>query len=144
MKKFLLILTLFFCTGISLHAQEDDPVDDRGANRIQEKMRDYIQQRLNMNRAEAEKFSPVFIRYMLELRRTHRDFQGDKPMQQLKIAELRVRYRDEFRHVLDEQRADRVYDAEQEFKKIVVRELQERRLQNGPRGGLRRNRAMQF
>lgn len=141
MKKFLLILTLFFCTGISLHAQDEDPAvqEDQGS-RIQQRMQEYIQRRLNMNRAEAERFSPVFIRYLLELKRTHRDFKTDRPMLQLKIAELRVRFRTEFRQVLDERRGDRVFEAEGEFKKIVVRELQQREMQR--RGGLRRNRSM--
>jgi len=142
MKKFFLILTLLFFTGISLHAQEDTPNDDQGTNRLQDKMREYIQKRLNLNRAEAEKFSPVFIRYMLELRKTHREFQNDVPMRQLEIAKVRVRFRDEFRQVLDEKRADRVFECQREFEQAIKQTLIDRR--NGPGGGIRRNRAMQF
>lgn len=93
-------------------------------------MKEYIQRRLSLTRPEAEKFSPVFMRYLLELRQTHRDFQGDGPMQQLKIAELRVRFRDEFRQVLDEQRANKVFECQREFEIKIKEELQNRQMEN--------------
>ena len=36
-------------------------------------MQQYIQRRLNMTPGEAERFSPIFVRYIVDLRRTHRE-----------------------------------------------------------------------
>ena len=137
MKRYLLILTLFFFTGFAAFAQEGDN-DDRG-NKLQEKMRDYIQKKLNLTKNEAERFSPVFIRYIVELRRTHNEYLGDKPMRQLKVAELRVRFRNEFKQIVDEQRANKVYDYQREFEIKIKEEIQNRRLEYQP---IRRNRSL--
>jgi hypothetical protein len=137
MKRYLLILTLFFLTAFAAFAQEGDN-DDRG-NKLQEKMRDYIQKKLNLTKNEAERFSPVFIRYIVELRRTHNEYLGDKPMRQLKVAELRVRFRNEFKQIVDEQRANKVYDYQREFEIKIKEEIQNRRLENQP---IRRNRSL--
>jgi hypothetical protein len=123
MKKYLLILSLLILTGFTAFAQDDN--DDRGG-KLQEKMREYIQKRLNLTKNEAERFSPVFLRYIMELRQTHRENIGDRPVLQLKIAELRVRYRNEFKQIIDEQRANKVYDYQREFEIKIQTELQNR------------------
>jgi len=136
MKRYLLILCLFLFAGLAVRAQDGEN-DQMG--RLQEKMRIYIQKRLNLTRNESDRFSPIFLRYIVELRQTHRDFVNDAPMRQLKVAELRVRFRDEFKTVLDEPRANKVFEAEREFQNIVKNELMNRRGDNAP---LRRNRSM--
>jgi len=123
MKKYLLILSLLILTGITAFTQDDN--DDRGG-KLQEKMREYIQKRLNLTKNEAERFSPVFLRYIMELRKTHRENIGDRPVLQLKIAELRVRYRNEFKQIIDEQRANKIYDYQREFEIKIQTELQNR------------------
>jgi hypothetical protein len=138
MKKYLLILSLFILTGITVSAQDDN--DDRGG-KLQERMREYIQKKLNLTKNEAERFSPVFLRYIMELRKTHRENIGDKPVLQLKIAELRVRYRNEFRQILDEQRANKVYEYQRDFEEKVRSELMNR--QRGERFN-RRTQAITF
>ena len=130
MKKYFLILSLFVLTGFAVRAQEGEN-DDRGG-KLQQRMSEYIQKRLNLSKNEADRFSPVFLRYIIELRRTHREFIGDRPILQLKVAELRVRFRDEFKAVLDEQRANKVFDAQREFEIKIKNELENRRLENRP------------
>ena len=134
MKKYLLILFLSF-SALATFAQTDD-VDDRGG-KLQERMREYIQKRLNLSSGEAEKFSPVFLRYIVELRRTHRENIADKPVLQLRIAELRVRYRNEFKQVLDEQRANRVFECQRDFEDKIKQELINRRMENRPNRRIR-------
>ena len=73
-----------------------------------------------------------FLRYIVELRRTHRENKADKPMLQLRVAELRVRFRNEFKLVMDEQRANKVYEYQREFENKVREEIKERRLGNMP------------
>ncbi|MGB3008210.1 MAG: hypothetical protein WBC06_16975 [Chitinophagaceae bacterium] len=137
MKRFLLILALFFFTGFSLLAQDEEA--DQRMGKLQEKMQLYIQKRLNMSQSESQRFSPIFLRYISELRRTHRENNLDRPMLQLKVAELRVRYRDEFRKVIDEQRANRVFQHQKEFENKIIQEIKERKMQNrqGPRNRIR-------
>jgi hypothetical protein len=132
MKKYLFILLLSLSASFAGFSQDDSL--DRG-NKLADRMKEYIQKRLNLSTGEAEKFSPVFMRYLLELKRTHRENSGDRPVLQLKIAELRVRFRSEFRQILDEQRANKIYEYEREFQDKVKQEVIERRLnrRNGPR-----------
>jgi len=120
-------------TAFTGFAQADTDNDNDNGGRLQERMREYIQKRLNLTKGESERFSPVFMRYLLELRRTHREYKTDAPMRQLKVAEVRVRFRTEFRQILDEQRANRVYEIQQEFEQKIIQEIKNRRLENRPR-----------
>ena len=141
MKKFFVILTLFLLTGFSVMAQDDDGADDsRGGGQLQQRMKEYVQKRLNLSKAEAEKFSPIFIRYIMELRKTHRENKADKPVLQLRVAQVRVKFRDEFRVIMDEQRANRVFDYQREFEIKIKEEIKNRSLER--REGLKRNKVV--
>ena len=118
-------------TAFTGFAQAD--TDDDNGGRLHERMWEYIQKRLNLTKGESERFSPVFMRYLLELRRTHREYKTDAPMRQLKIAEVRVRFRTEFRQILDEQRANRVYEIQREFEIKVIDEYNKRKREIRPR-----------
>lgn len=114
MKKLLLILTLSLCSGIAIMAQEDDDQTE-GNERIRDKMNEYIQKRLGLSKAEAQKFSPVFLRYFREWRTTLRQYKGDRLVLQQKVVDLRLRYRSEFREILGEKRGSEVYDHQEGF-----------------------------
>jgi hypothetical protein len=129
MKRYLLIVTLFIFTCFSALSQDaENP--DRGAGKLQQRMQEYIQKRLNLSRGEAERFSPVFIRYIVDLRRTHRESVSDKTDLIIRIAELRVKYRNEFKQIFDEQRANKVFEFQREFEDKVRNELIMRRMEN--------------
>ena len=130
MKRFFLILSIVLASACAVMAQEDELPDNEGANKLQQRMAVYIQKRLGLTKGEAEKFSPIFLRYIIELRKTHRDNRADKPMLQLKVAELRIRFRNEFRQIMDEQRANKIYDYQREFELKVIDEIKQRRLEN--------------
>ncbi len=139
MKKYLVILCLFLLAGFTVLAQDDDGNDDDRGGKLQQRMKEYVQKRLNLSKAEAEKFSPIFIRYIVELRRTHRENKADKPVLQLRVAEVRVKFRNQFREVMDEQRANRVFEYQKEFENKVIGELKERGRESRP---LRRNKVV--
>ena len=123
MKKIFLILSLIFLTSIAVFAQDEgNDYNDK----IQDKLKEYLQKRLGLSSNEAEKFSPVFGRYLLELRKTHRD-NTDPLLRQQRIAELRLHYRDEFRPIVGEQKAGKVFVAEQEFRQRVKELLIDRK-----------------
>jgi hypothetical protein len=139
MKKLLLILSLFLFSGIAVMAQDDDDHNE-GNERIRDKMNEYIQKRLRISRTEAEKFSPVFLRYFREWRTTIRQFKADRLILQQRIVDLRLRYRSEFRDILGENRANEVFDHQEGFIK-QMRILKEKR--TGP-ARMRNNRAVQL
>lgn len=139
MKKYFIIVCLFLLAGFTVMAQEDGNDDDRGG-KLQQRMKEYVQKRLNLSKGEAEKFSPIFLRYIVELRRTHRENKADRPVLQLRVAEVRVKFRDQFREIMDEQRANRVFDYQKEFENKIIGELKERRQDGKPT--LRRNKVL--
>lgn len=133
MKKSLLILIFSFVSSFALFAQ-DAPDDAQQGGKLMERMQQYIQNRLNLSKTESEKFSPIFLRYVSELRRTHRESKGDRLLLQSRVAEVRLKFRNEFRQVMDEQRANRIFKHQGEFEDIVRKEILERR-QNRQGGG---------
>ena len=117
MKKFLLILTLALLAGFSSNAQGDDN------DRIRDKMREFIQKRLSLTRNEAERFTPVFIRYFREWKQTLQENRADGLVRQQRIIELRLRYRTEFRDIVGEKRSNDVYKQQD----IFIHEIREMR-----------------
>ena len=128
MKKLFIILSLFMLASVKLFAQEDD----NGNEKIRDKMSQYIQERLNLSKAEAEKFSPVFLRYFKEWRMTLKTTK-DEPviLRQQKIVDLRLRYRDQFKEIIGEKRSNEVFDHQQRFIQGIRQLRQERLQKNG-------------
>lgn len=129
MKKLFFILSLLFVSSLPLLAQEDG--DDDGNERIRDKMSEFIQKRLDLSKDEADKFSPVFLRYFKEWRQTIRENRGDRLVLQQKIVELRLRYRTQFREIMGERRGNQVFQHQDIF---IQKLLDERnnRLRNNP------------
>ncbi len=124
MKKWLLILFLFLLPGVALLAQDDEPVQE---GKIQERMREYIQNKLGLTKGEAQRFTPVFVRYFREFVQTHRLYKQNRLDLQQKIIDLRIRYRTEFRQIMDEQRANDVFRHEDKFRQETIRIIKENR-----------------
>jgi len=125
MKRILIILSLFMLASGKLIAQDDD----NGNERIRDKMSQYIQERLNLSKTEAEKFSPVFLRYFREWKTTLRESKGEPVLlRQQKIVDLRLRYRDQFKEIIGEKRSNEVFDHQQRFIQ-GMRDLQRERLE---------------
>lgn len=142
MKRFLLILTVFIGSLATGMAQTEPDDASPQESKIRERMQEYIQNRLNLSRNEAEKFTPIFVRYFREFAQTHRSYKGDRLVLQQKIIDLRIRYRTEFRQIMDEQRANRVFKHEDEFRQEVVRMIRENKRERMESRPLRRNRSI--
>jgi len=123
MKKYLIILILLF-SGFVMKAQDND---DTKADKIRDRMSSYIQEKLGLSKDEADKFTPVFVRYFREFRQTHRDYKDDKLILKQKILDLRIRYRTEFRTIMAEQKANKVYVFEDQFRKEAIDIIQKQR-----------------
>lgn len=125
MRKYLYILILFLLPAVAAFSQGDEP--DQEGGKIQSRMQEYIQKRLGLSKNEAEKFSPVFLRYFREFAQTHRQYKQDRLILQQKIIDLRLRYRSEFRQIMNEDKANRVFRYEDEFRQEAIRIIKENR-----------------
>jgi hypothetical protein len=122
MKKTIYIL-LFFLAMQPVFAQDDQPNEGK----LREKMVEYIQVKLGLSYGEAEKFQPVFVSYFKELRRTTKEFKGDRLIMQQKIVEVRLRYREQFKPIIGEKRSNEVFEREKEFIQTIQGEINDRR-----------------
>ena len=136
MKKFFTILLFSFSVQLSF-AQDEQP----GAARLKEKMVEYIQNKLGLNKSEAERFQPLFMDYLRQLRTTKQENKDDRLIMQQKVIEVRLRFRDQVKPVIGEKRSNDVFTYEREFVEKVQdirnERLQERRdgranKRNGP------------
>jgi hypothetical protein len=129
MKKLLLILNLLIITSLPGLTQEDEGGNE---GRVRDKMVEYIQERLELTKEEAAKFSPVFLKYFKEWRATIRENKGDNLVLKQKIVDLQLRYRPQFREIVGEKRGNRIFGHQENF----IRELkviqQERRQNKRP------------
>lgn len=124
MKRFLYTL-LFLLSLNGAFAQ-----DDGNADKVRERMTEYIQKRLDLSKSEAERFGPVFLAYFNDLRKTNQSYKGDQLVLQQKIVDLRLRYRDQFKGIVGDKRSNDVFTYERDFINEVKNNLKER-LENG-------------
>ena len=122
MKKLIYIFALLIAFQPAF-AQEE------GQGKLREKMVEYIQTKLYLDKAEADKFKPVFLQYVNELHQTNRQYRGDRLVLQQKVAELRLRYRDQFKPIIGEKRSNEVFKHEKDFIETARDVLKERRQQ---------------
>jgi hypothetical protein len=125
MKRIVYILVFALSLSSMCFAQSDD---DAGG-RLRDKMIEYIQNKLNLSKAEAEKFQPVFLDYLKDMRSTKQQFGGDRLILQQKIVDLRIRYRDQFKPIIGEPRSNAVFQHEHDFVEKAIQERNDR-LQN--------------
>ncbi len=113
MKKYILVAFCFLFSGSLLLAQQDD--EDEGIDKVGDKMMEYISKQLDVSKEEAKKFSPSFRKYFQEWRKTIRDNRSDRLVLRQKVADLQVRYRNEFREILGENRGNQVFKHQNKF-----------------------------
>ena len=132
MKKILYIISLFLITSNTLLAQNDD-------EKIRDKMSEYIQQRMRLCKNEAQRFTPVFLRYFREWRTALKENRTDRLILQQKVVELRLRYRNEFKEIVGERRSNEIYENQEKFIRELKDVIKQERMQNrqNPRSRLR-------
>ncbi len=129
MKRFLYTLFFFF-TMQTTFAQDEQP----GAARLKEKMVEYIQTKLGLNKSEAERFQPLFMDYLRQLRQTKEEHKNDRLVLQQKVIEVRLKFREQIKPIVGEKRSNDVFTHEREFVEQVqdVRKERMQERQNGP------------
>jgi hypothetical protein len=123
MKKYLLlILTIFGSYSFTL-AQNGN-----GRERIQALKVAFITQKLHLTASEAEKFWPVYNQYdneIMQLRAS--DKNGDVLENEQKLLNIRKKYKSSFENILGPQRLNDLYNAERDFRNVLIQRLKERR-----------------
>lgn len=137
MKKILSILGMLLFSFSALHAQDEGDEDANG--KVKERFREYMQQRLNLSKDEADRTFPLFLRYFNEIRQARREFPNDQLKQRQRVIEIKLRYREQFRQTVKERPErvdpDKVEKAAVEFRKALKDEAERRNLQIRRRGG---------
>jgi hypothetical protein len=125
MKRIVYILVF----ALSLSSVSFAQADEDAGGKLRDKMIEYIQNKLNLSKGEAEKFQPVFLDYLKDMRSTKQQFGGDRLILQQKIVDLRIRYRDQFKPIIGEPRSNAVFQHEHDFVQKAIQERNDR-LQN--------------
>ena len=127
MKKFVLILTIFFSGLTVLYAQDEN--DPRG-EKIQALKIAFITQKLDLTADEAQKFWPVYNQYDQEIRGVQANNRnGDALDNEEKLLNIRKRFKPSFEKVIGQQRLNKLFNAERDFRSVLIRRLKDRQAQ---------------
>ena len=129
MKKSILIpmlsLIVLFANSQDQRLQRENRLAE--IKKIQAMEMAFITKELNLSPNEAQKFWPVFNQYRNELKSVVTEKKmGDHLEKQQKTLDIRKKYRDDFSKVISQERANKVFETEGEFKSLVRREFQKR------------------
>lgn len=129
MKQFLLIIS-FLGLGLGVFAQDEQPKNDGG--RIEALKIAFITKKLNLSTEEAQKFWPIYNKYMDEVRKAHQDAKANKEpeiQREEKLLSIRKRYNDEFGKAISTDKVNSFFRVEKEFNGVIQKEMLERRQQ---------------
>ena len=138
MKKLLIILMMWLGLSFAGFGQEGDKSQPEGGGRIKALQIAYLTNKLNLKPEEAQRFWPVFNQYQEEIRKVRIEGRNLPEVdKEQKIFDIRKKYFEEFTKVLNKERADRVFKADNEFRDVIRKEFQERRQLKQERRGLK-------
>ena len=127
MKKYLLTILAIFGSFSFTMAQNGN-----GKEKIQALKVAFITQKLRLTAAEAEKFWPVYNQYDSEIRQLRADNRnGDVLDNEQKLLDIRKKYKSSFENILGPQRLNDLYNAERDFRNVLIQRLKERQRQGG-------------
>lgn len=87
----------------------------------------YLTKELSLTTQDAEKFWPVYNKYQDELRGLLRNGgEEDVLTRQQKALDIRKKYKNDFVKILGGDRTNKLFQAEDKFREMVKRELQNR------------------
>lgn len=137
MKNLLIILLMSIGFAFSGFSQEGEkPQADGG--KIKAYQIAYLTDKLKLKPEEAQRFWPVFNQYQDEIRKVRIEGKNLPEVdREQKIVDIRKKYFEEFTKVLNKDRADRVFKADNEFRDLIRKEIQERRQLKQERRGLK-------
>lgn len=89
----------------------------------------FLTSRLNLSVGEAQKFWPLYNKYVDEIRQVRtRDRNLDEISMEERVVNIRKKYKTEFTHALPEERVNQFFKADREFSNMIRKEMQDREL----------------
>ena len=126
MKKLYLILAIIF-TGLASNAQQPEPqLEGKKEQDIEALKVAFISKELELTPEEAQQFWPVYNQYSNELK-TAVKAEDDIIERDEKVLNLRKRYRERFIKILGQQRMNRMFGAEANFRKLLIKAIRKQR-----------------
>jgi hypothetical protein len=149
MKKYIVIITCLLTPIFASYAQGPENRKEK----IEALKVAYITKKLNLSPEEAQKFWPVYNKYTAELEKSRKDFRGqmvdelknidqmsnaeaDKALRDMiefrsKELDITKQYTNEFKKVISPQKVVKLFVAEQEFKKELLKMLRQKQQGKG-------------
>lgn len=111
-------------------AQEQQPPDTKQEEKIQALEIAFISRKLNLTTDEAQKFWPVYNEYKRDMRQVmiaqKNNPNRDVVDNEQKIIDVRKKYRDRFAGVIGQPRMNKFFQAEREFRGVLLNQLKNR------------------
>ena len=129
MKKTFTLMMIVACSLTSYVYAQDQP-DPKEQEKIQALEIAFISRKLNLNTEEAQRFWPIYNEYKRDVRQvmiaqknnSNRDIVDDEQ----KIIDVRKKYRDRFVGVIGQPRMNKFFQAEREFRGVLLNQLKNR------------------
>lgn len=122
MKKILLIIAIFF--GSFSFAEAQNFNNENPAEKVETLKIAFITQKLSLTTDEAQRFWPVYNRYEAEIKDVIRNNRnGDALQTEEKILNVKKKYLPEFTNVIGAQKSNALFNAEKEFRGVLMRHL---------------------
>src|ERR1019366_1920448 len=117
MKKYLLIFFVLLGSLSQIKAQDGE--------KIQSLKIAFITQKLQLTPSEAEKFWPIYNEYDNEVHGLQLDNNDPNPLgKEEKLLNIRKKYLSSFEKILGPDKTNRLFNAERDFRGILIRRLQ--------------------
>ena len=127
MKKYILLLIVMPGSFSGIKAQDGDVTK---GERIEALKIAFITQKLQLTTDEAQKFWPVYNQYENEIRSLQIDHKNGPALEnEEKLLDIRKKYKGSFEKVIGPQRLNRLFNAEIDFRTVLIRRLQNRNQQ---------------
>ena len=141
MKNIIYSIYFLLFTSIAIQAQ---PPREEIEDLIPEKMGQFIQNRMDLNKGERKRFQPIFQRYQHEWREILRENRMDRLLLRQRVIELQIRFRKDFGYAIGERRVMEIYDLQEEFIRLLRDVQRERRMGPPPPPRMERKRVFKF
>jgi phosphoglycolate phosphatase-like HAD superfamily hydrolase len=123
-KKVILLFAFIINLGYICFAQPQE----RNGNKAEAIQIAYLTKELDLTPDEAQKFWPVFNNYKQEMIATRRENSDDEIALEEKVINVRKKYKPDFKRILgSDQRVNKLFQADKNFREMLRKELMKRR-----------------
>ena len=129
MKKMFTLMMIVACSLTGYVYAQDQP-DPKEQEKIQALEIAFISRKLNLNTEEAQRFWPIYNEYKRDVNQvmlTQRNSPNkDVVDDEQRILDVRKKYRDRFVGVIGQPRMNKFFQAEREFRGVLLNQLKNR------------------